>query len=113
MKPRDRRIRTERARQERRARFQKEEDRRHAIIEALARQREAWEMARAATKETALAPSSNDSLIATTSNPTASGPPSISAAAIDSYETTGGARPTTPGHALQLTQAEQEPQRGR
>src|SRR5258706_18042 len=85
-------------------------DRRHAIIEALARQREAWEMARAATKETALAPSSNDSLIATTSNPTASGPPSISAAAIDSYETTGGARPTTPGHALQLTQAEQEPQ---
>src|SRR5258706_14451608 len=47
-------------------------DRRHAIIEALARQREAWEMACAATKETALAPSSNDSLIATTSNPTAS-----------------------------------------
>ncbi len=70
-------------------------------------------MARAATKETALAPSSNDSLIATTSNPTASGPPSISAATIDGYETTGGARPMTPGHALQLTQAEQEPQRGR
>ncbi len=67
-------------------------------------------MACAATKETALAPSSNDSLIATTPNPTASGPPSISAAAINSYGTTGGARPTTPGHAFQLTQAEQEPQ---
>jgi len=94
MKPRDRRIRTERARQERRARLQKEKDRRHE-----------------ATKETALRPSSNDSLISTSSNPTAPGPPSIYAA-IDSHEATGGAQSTTPGHAFQLTQAEQEAQRG-
>src|SRR5258706_8521695 len=111
MKPRDRRICTERAREARRAWLQKEKDRWHAIIEALARQREAWGMAREATKETALRPSSNDSLISTTSNPTAPGPPSIYAA-IDSHEATGGAQSTTPGHALQLTQAEQEAQRG-
>ncbi len=42
------------------------------IIEALAWQREAWEMAREATKEGA----SNDSLISTTSIPTAPVPPS-------------------------------------
>ena len=110
MKPRDRRHRTERARQERRALLQKEEDRRRRIIESLARRREAWEKARAATKETALAPSSINSLISTTSNPTASGSPSIYAT-IDSHETTGVAQPTTPGHAFPLTQAEQEAQR--
>ena len=75
MKPRDRRIRTERARQERRARFQKEKDRRHATIEALERKREAWERAREATKEG----TSNDSLISTTSTPTAPVPPSPTA----------------------------------
>ena len=103
MKPRDRQHRTERARQERRDLLQKETDRRHRIIESLARRREAWEMARVATQEAALAPSSNDP---TTSNPAASAPPSLSAA-IDHSATV---QPTTPGHASQLTQAEQEEQ---
>ena len=60
-------------------------------------------MARVATQEAALAPSSNGS---TTSNPAASAPPSLSAAINHSVTV----QPTTPGHASQPTQAEQDEQ---
>jgi len=67
-KPRDRRDRAERARQERRDLFQKERDRRRMVIEALARKRAARERARIDNEETALESFSRGSYIPTTSN---------------------------------------------
>ena len=107
-KPRDRRDRTERARQERRDLFQKERDRRRKVIEALARKRAAWERARIDNnEETALESFSRGSHIPTTSNAATSGPPSIYTAAnfaIGDFGDTGGAQRPTPGGALQLNQ---------
>ena len=100
-KPRDRRHRTERARQERRDLLQKEKDRRRVIVEALARKRAAMEKARMATQETALASPSNRSLIPTTSNSVAPGLPSVYTA-IDDMPNGGIIQSTLDGQLMPL-----------
>ena len=107
-KPRDRRDRTERARQERKDVLQREMDRQHKVIAALAHKRAARELTMIAAQETTLA-SSRGSFIPTTPNsmiPNSMTPaPPSRYAAIDDLEGTGGAQSPTAGHAFHLTQA--------
>ena len=80
--PRDRRHRTERARQERRDLLQKEKNERRAVIEALVRKRAEMERSCMATQDNTLTTFSKDSIL-TTSNPTAPGLLSVYAAIDD------------------------------